>query len=57
MIEVCWVAPPDGCSKINVDESHFSKSGSSACGELATDSCGKFVKGFYRFGQSCGLSD
>lgn len=43
VIDVCWSPPPDGCFKINVDGSHISSSGSSACGGLIRDSGGNFV--------------
>ena len=43
-----WVHPPPGRLKLNVDGSHFTNNGSSACGGLIRDHHGKFVSGFMR---------
>lgn len=55
VVEVCWVPPPDGCFKINVDGSHICNSGSLACGGLTRDSNGNFVRGFYGRVGSCNV--
>lgn len=46
-VVVNWCPPPDGCFKINVDGSHTSNPSTSACGGLARDANGNFVKGFF----------
>lgn len=52
-VEVAWSAPPDDWVKINVDGSYPAGSDSSACGGLAKDSLGRFIKGFYSKIGSC----
>lgn len=46
-VMVSWTPPPPNAFKINVDGSHNSTQGCTACGGLIRDSCGNFGKGFY----------